>query len=264
METHTFFLYLLVILISARLFAELAVRLNAPPVIGELVAGVVLGPSLFGWVEPHETIRLLAEIGVIMLLFEVGLETDLKRLVRTGAKSLAVALIGFFLPLLLGFLLSRYLFSLSLIISLFIGGTLTATSIGITVRVLTDLGRQQSTEGQVVLGAAVIDDVMGVLLLALLYEFSTEGGVNFVNAGKALIFITAFFVLAPVVANLNQVAHQINMNAERLPAGLVETALRDIDLVREQVQALRGRLMVFLVLAPPPQSPVQRSRPIPR
>ena len=202
METHTFFLYLLVILISARLLAELAVRLNAPAVIGELTAGVVLGPSLFGWLEPHETIRLLAEIGVIMLLFEVGLNTDLKRLVSTGAKSFAVAMIGFVLPLLLGFLLSYYLFGLSLLVSLFIGGTLTATSIGITVRVLSDLKRQHSPEGQIVLGAAVLDDVLGVLLLALLYEFSTGGGVNLANAGKALLFIAAFFVLAPVVARL--------------------------------------------------------------
>jgi len=224
METHTFFLYLLVILISARLFAELAVRMKAPAVIGELMAGVVLGPSLFGWIEPHETIRLLAEIGVIMLLFEVGLETDLKRLVRTGAKSLAVALIGFFLPLLLGFLLSYYLFGLSLLVSLFIGGTLTATSIGITVRVLTDLKRQQSTEGQVVLGAAVIDDVMGVLLLALLYEFSTGGGVSLVNAGKALIFIAAFFVLAPIVAKMLSVLIRRFDRVSEIP-GLIPTTI---------------------------------------
>ncbi len=224
METHTFFLYLLVILISARLFAELAVRMNAPAVIGELAAGVILGPSLFGWLEPHETIRLLAEIGVIMLLFEVGLETDLKRLVRTGAKSVAVALIGFVFPLLLGFLLSYYLFGLSLLVSLFIGGTLTATSIGITVRVLTDLKRQQSVEGQVVLGAAVIDDVMGVLLLALLYEFSTGGGVSFVNAGKALIFIAAFFVLAPIVAKFLSILIRRFDRVSEIP-GLIPTTI---------------------------------------
>ncbi len=224
METHTFFLYLLVILIAARLFAELAVRMKAPPVIGELMAGVVLGPSLFGWLEPHETIRLLAEIGVILLLFEVGLETDLKRLVRTGAKSLAVALIGFFFPLLLGFLLAYYLFDLSLIVSLFIGGTLTATSIGITVRVLADLKRQQSTEGQIVLGAAVLDDVMGVLLLALLYEFATGGGVSYVNAGKALIFISAFFVLAPVVAKMLSVLIRRFDQMSGIP-GLIPTTM---------------------------------------
>ncbi|MDH3947713.1 MAG: cation:proton antiporter [Gammaproteobacteria bacterium] len=202
METHDFFLYLLIILLTARVFAELATRLQAPSVIGELFAGVVLGPSLLGWIEPVETIKLMAEIGIILLLFEVGLETDVKRLVRTGMKSFVVAIAGFVFPLILGFALGYWVFGLSLLVSLFIGGTLTATSIGITVRVLSDLKRQQAPEGQIVLGAAVLDDVMGVVLLALLYEFSIGGGVSLVNAGKVLVFVGAFFVLAPIAAKL--------------------------------------------------------------
>ncbi|NOQ69496.1 MAG: cation:proton antiporter, partial [Gammaproteobacteria bacterium] len=102
MEAHTFFLYLLIILLSARLFAEIAVRLKSPSVIGELFAGIVIGPSLFGWIEPVEALKLMAEIGVILLLFEVGLGTDIKRLVRSGTKSILVAIIGFIAPLLLG------------------------------------------------------------------------------------------------------------------------------------------------------------------
>jgi Kef-type K+ transport system membrane component KefB len=202
METHDFFLYLLVILLTARVFAELATRLQAPSVIGELFAGVVLGPSLLGWIEPIEAIRLMAEIGIILLLFEVGLGTDIKRLVSTGLKSFVVAIAGFVLPLVFGFALSYWVFDLSLLVSLFIGGTLTATSIGITVRVLTDLKRQQAPEGQIVLGAAVLDDVLGVVLLALLYEFSIGGGVSLLNAGKVLMFVGAFFILAPVAAKL--------------------------------------------------------------
>ncbi|MGB5259151.1 MAG: cation:proton antiporter [Gammaproteobacteria bacterium] len=202
METHDFFLYLLVILLTARIFAELATRLQAPSVIGELFAVVVLGPSLLGWIEPVEAIKLMAEIGIILLLFEVGLETDVKRLVRTGLKSFIVAIAGFVLPLVLGFALGYWVFGLSLLVSLFIGGTLTATSIGITVRVLSDLKRQQAPEGQIVLGAAVLDDVLGVVLLALLYEFSIGGGVSLLNAGKVLAFVGAFFVLAPVAAKL--------------------------------------------------------------
>ncbi len=202
METHDFFLYLLVILLTARLFAELATRLQTPSVIGELFAGVVLGPSLLGWIEPVEAIKLMAEIGIILLLFEVGLETDIKRLVRTGMKSVVVAIAGFVLPLIFGFALGYWVFDLSLLVALFIGGTLTATSIGITVRVLSDLKRQQAPEGQIVLGAAVLDDVLGVVLLALLYEFSIGGGISFLNAGKVLMFVGAFFVLAPVAAKL--------------------------------------------------------------
>lgn len=205
MQAHTFFLYLLVILLTARLFAELAVRLKAPSVIGELFAGIVIGPSIFGWIEPVEALKLMAEIGIILLLFEVGLGTDLKRLMRTGMKSTIVALVGFVTPLLLGFYVGYSFIGLTLLESLFIGGTLTATSIGITVRVLSDLKLSHSREGQIVLGAAVLDDVLGVILLALLYEFSTGGGINVVNAAKVLVFVSAFFVLAPILAKVMSV-----------------------------------------------------------
>src|SRR3972149_1600899 len=146
MEVHTFFLILLTILLAARILGELAARLGAPSVIGELAAGILLGPSLLGWVEPSTVIKLLAEIGIILLLFEVGLETDVMRLVKTGAKPVIVAMAGFLLPFLSGYGVSHYLFDQSLLVSLFVGGTLTATSIGITVRVLTDLKRQGSSE----------------------------------------------------------------------------------------------------------------------
>jgi len=202
MEIHTFFLFLLVILLTARVFAELASRLQTPPVIGEILAGVLLGPSLLGWIEPVEVIRLLAEIGIILLLFEVGLDTDVRRLARSGFKAIVVALPGFFLPLLSGFALAFWIFELPLLTSLFVGGTMTATSIGITVRVLADLNRQHSSEGEIVLGAAVLDDIMGVVLLALLYEYSIGGGVNFVNTSKVLVFIASFFIFAPIAARL--------------------------------------------------------------
>ncbi len=102
----------------------------------------------------------------------MGLKTDGKRLLHSGFKSGVVALSGFVSPMLLGFMVSYWFFELSLLVSLFIGGTITATSIGITVRVLRDINCQHSHEGQVVLGAAVLDDVLGVILLAVLYDFS--------------------------------------------------------------------------------------------
>ena len=92
MEVHAFFLQLMVLLLVARLFAEVAARLSVPSVIGELLAGVVLGPSRLGWLSPGETFKLLAEIGIILLLFEVGLETDMRRLIRAGSGSLIIAL----------------------------------------------------------------------------------------------------------------------------------------------------------------------------
>lgn len=224
MQAHTFFLYLLIILITARLFAELAVRLKAPSVIGELLAGIVIGPSLFGWIEPVDALRLMAEIGIILLLFEVGLGTDIKRLIRSGKKSTVVAIIGFVAPLVFGFSVAYWLFNLSLLVSLFIGGTLTATSIGITIRVLTDLKLNNSHQGQVVLGAAVLDDVLGVMLLALLYEFSIGGGINVVNAAKVLVFVSAFFIIAPTLAKLMSIVIKRYCDTSEIP-GLIPTTI---------------------------------------
>ncbi len=224
MQTHDFFLYLLIILLTARIFAELATRWMAPSVIGELFAGIVLGPSLMGWIEPLETIRLMAEIGIILLLFEVGLGTDVKRLVSTGFKSIVVAISGFLLPLILGSILGYRVFGLPLLTSLFIGGTLTATSIGITVRVLRDVKRQHSPEGHIVLGAAVLDDVLGVVLLALLYEFSIGGGVSLINAGKVFAFVATFFILAPMAAKLISLVIRRFEKVSRIP-GLLPTSI---------------------------------------
>ncbi len=230
MQSHDFFLTLLIILLTARVFAELAGRLKAPTVIGELLAGVILGPSLLGWIEPIEAIKLMAEIGIILLLFEVGLGTDPRQLARAGPKSLVVALGGFGLPFLLAFSVGYWVFGLSLLTSLFIGGTLTATSIGITARVLTDLKRHHAPEGQIILGAAILDDVMGVVLLALLYEFSIGGGVTLGNAGKVIMFVATFFILAPVAAKLmSAIIKHINTTTE-IP-GLVPTTIVSLVLL---------------------------------
>lgn len=212
------------ILVAARLFAELAVRIQVPAVIGELLAGVVLGPSVLGWIGIADPIRLLAEIGIILLLFEVGLETDVGRLIATGLKSLWVATLGFVVPFILGFAASYWFFDFSLLAALFVGGTLTATSIGITVRVLTDLKRHHSREAQVVLGAAVLDDVMGVVLLAVLYEFYLGGGINLGNAGKVALFVGVFFVLAPLAAKLISLLIKRFESVTEIP-GLIPTAI---------------------------------------
>jgi len=224
MDVHSFFLVFLTILLSARIFAELAIRLGSPPVIGELVAGVVLGPSLLGWIVPFEAVKLLAGIGIILLLFKVGLETDLTKLVRSGWKSVIVATGGFVLPFVLGFWLSFGIFGLPILASLFIGGTLTATSIGITVRVLDDLKVQASTEGQVVLGAAVLDDIFGVLLLAFLYEFAIGGGISMTNTGKVFLFIGIFFLLTPFVAKTFAVIIKRLDRETKIP-GLIPTMM---------------------------------------
>lgn len=202
MEIQNFFLQLFIILFAARFLGEFVAKFNVPSVIGELFAGVLLGPSLLHIIEPTKVIKLLAEIGIILLLFEVGLETNFTRLKKTGFRPFAVALGGVVIPFALGFFISYELFQLSLLISLFIGGTLTATSIGITIRVLTDLKRQKGDESQIVLGAAVIDDIIGIILLSVLYEFSLGKGINYLDIGKIALFIVLFLLLAPIIAKM--------------------------------------------------------------
>lgn len=202
MEVQDFFLQLFIILFIARIFGELASRFNIPAVIGELLAGILIGPSLLDWIEPTSMIKILAEIGVILLLFEIGLETNLYKLAETGLKPFIVAIGGVVLPFLLGFFLCYQVFHLDLLVSILIGSTLTATSIGITMRVLGDLKRQSSEEAQIVLGAAVIDDIIGIILLSIVYEFSLSGKVEYLDIGKIALFILLFIILAPVAAYL--------------------------------------------------------------
>ena len=230
MDAPQFFIELAGILIAARLAGELASRFGAPSVIGELAAGIILGPSVLGWVAPTEIIRLLAEIGIILLLFEVGLETDIGRLARSGGRSVAVALGGFVVPFVLGYATSRYMFGHDQLLALFIGGTLTATSIGVTVRILRDVDRQNSREGRIVLGAAVMDDLMGVLLLAVLYEFSRTGEVSLAGLGKLALFIGIFFLIAPVAAKALSYLIGHYQRATQIP-GLVTTSIISLVLV---------------------------------
>jgi Kef-type K+ transport system membrane component KefB len=230
MEAAQFFIQLAGMLVAARIAAEIATRLGAPSVIGELAAGIILGPSLLGWLEPTEIIRLLAEIGIILLLFEVGLETDISRLLKSGGRSVTLALGGFVIPFLLGYASSRYLFGHEVLVALFVGGTLTATSIGVTVRILRDVGRQESREGQIVLGAAVIDDILGVLLLAFLYDFAVSGDMSAVDIGRLALFIGIFFVMAPLAAKLISYLIHHYHRVSQIP-GLVATSIVSLVMV---------------------------------
>ena len=229
-DSHILLMQIAAVLLVSRLLAELAQRLRAPPLIGEITAGILLGPSVLGFVQPNEVLIFLAEIGIILLLFDVGLGTDMERLAKAGFRASIVALAGFVLPFLLGAGAALYLFDLPMMVSLFIGGTLTATSIGITIRVLTDLGRHREYESQIVLGAAVIDDLLGVFLLAVLYEFSTSGSVSLASTGNIVLYVGAFFVIAPVVAKALSPLIKRYHDASDLP-GMIPIVLVAIVLV---------------------------------
>ncbi len=171
------------VLAVAKLGGELAVRLRQPPVLGELLAGVLLGNlGLFGItaVEPlkhSEPLAVLAEIGAVLLLFEVGVESDLFQLLAVGWSSLLVATLGVVAPMGLGYWASAWMMpDASWMTHLFVGGTLTATSVGITARVLKDLGKSTTREARIVLGAAVADDVMGLVVMAVVSGLAAAAG----------------------------------------------------------------------------------------
>lgn len=230
MESHDFLLDLVVILISARIAGEVVAYFEIPSVIGELLAGIILGPSLLGIMDLTPRIQLLSQIGIILLLFEVGIETDFGRLAAAGMKAAKVAIGGVILPFLLGFSISYYFFDFSLLASLFIGSTLTATSIGITLRVLQDLKKQSSDESQIIIGAAVLDDVIGIILLAMLYEFSSSGTINILNAGKVLLFIILFFIIAPLAAQCVSMTIKKWDQTSKIP-GLLPTTIVSLILL---------------------------------
>ncbi|SNZ06549.1 transporter, CPA2 family [Persephonella hydrogeniphila] len=240
MEMHEFILALLLILVSARVFAEIFSYLKIPPVLGEVFAGILIGPSVLGIVEVNEIIKILAEIGIILLLFEVGLETDLKKLQKEGSKSVIVAIFGAVVPFAGGFVISYYMFNLPLVTSLFIGGTLTATSIGITIRVLKDLGKEKTTASQIVVGAAVLDDIIGVILLVILADFALTGQVNLENTIRIILLVAFFFATAPVLAaGMSKFIHMYDLRYRRLP-GFIPTIIVSLILFFAYVAHLFG------------------------
>lgn len=224
MEAHIFLIQLVLILLSARVLGEIAAYFQIPAVIGELLAGILIGPSIFGFIEMSTPIHLLAQIGIILLLFEVGIETDIGRLTSSGAKAILVAIGGVLLPFVSGYLVSFYVFNFTTIISLFIGSTLTATSIGITLRVLRDLNQHNGHEAQIITGAAVLDDIIGIILLSMFYEFSQSGVIDIWNTGKVIVLIFLFFIISPLAAKgVSQIIKKWDENSN-IP-GLLPTAI---------------------------------------
>jgi len=200
-------LALVLVLLGARLGGALAERFGQPPVLGELLAGIVLGNlGLLGWhgldgMRDLAGLELLAQIGVLFLLFEVGLASEVGQMLAVGRSALLVATLGVIAPIGLGFLVSRGFFpGHHPLTHWFVGATLCATSVGITARVLADLGRTRSREGRIILGAAVIDDVQGLLVLAVIKGIidSVDRGQAF-NTGSALLIVgkaVTFLVVA--------------------------------------------------------------------
>lgn len=199
LDVPAFLGHLVIILALAKFLGATAQKFGQPAVLGELLAGVVLGVSWFGLVKvDNQLLHFLSELGVIILLFEIGLETDLKQLLKVGGSSFVVACVGVALPFLLGYLVCQWLGYGSLV-SIVAGATLTATSVGITARVLSDLNRLQAPESQVILGAAVIDDVIGLVILAVVSRLTEGETVTALMIGQTTAVAFGFLAVTLVV-----------------------------------------------------------------
>ncbi len=213
-QTHSLaptFFWLAVLLVSAKV-SGLIERIGQPAVLGELLIGVLLGNlHLFGItvidaVKENEFLQFLAELGVVILLFQIGLESNIRQMLRVGPRALLVAIVGVAAPFALGTAIVGPILlpGLSSNAYLFLGAALTATSVGITARVFRDLGKLQTPEARIVLGAAVIDDIIGLIILAVVSALSTEGSIGIANVtlitSKALLFLIGAILLGHFTA----------------------------------------------------------------
>jgi Kef-type K+ transport system membrane component KefB len=176
--------------VAAKLLGELFERLRLPATVGEILAGILLGPSLLGWVKPNETLELLSELGVMFLLFRVGLEVDPKQMLQVGRSAVQVAVIGVVLPFACGFGIWAWRGNTQ-IEAIFVGAALVATSVGITAQVLAGKGLMETLASKTILAAAVIDDILGLLVLALASSMA-KGSVDYLQIGITAVLAIGF------------------------------------------------------------------------
>lgn len=201
METYVVLKDLAIIIIAAKLCGILARKLKAPQVVGEIIAGLIIGPSILGWVNQSDFLIQMAEIGVILLMFSAGLETDLKDLVKTGPIAALIACAGVFIPLIFGALYYMLYYGMSpwgsegFYKAVFVGTILTATSVSITVEALKEMGKIKGKVGTTILSAAIIDDVIGIIVLTFVIGFKNpESKPITVIINTVLFFLFAFLV----------------------------------------------------------------------
>ena len=201
MEAYNVFKDLAIIIVFAKFFGLLARKLKAPQVVGEIIAGLLIGPSLLGLVEQTDFLMEMAEIGVVLLMFSAGLGTDLKELLKTGPKAFLIACSGVFVPLVGGALLYMAFYGASpwgsdgFYQAVFVGVILTATSVSITVQSLKEMGKLKGKVGTTILSAAIIDDVIGIVVLTFVIGFKNPDS----NPGKVVLNTILFFVFAVIV-----------------------------------------------------------------
>lgn len=201
MEVYSVFKDLAIIIVFAKFFGVIARRLKAPQVVGEIIAGLLIGPSILGLVQQSDFLAGMAEVGVVLLMFSAGLETDLKELMKTGPIAFLIACSGVFVPLVGGTLLYMGFYGVApwgsekFFSAVFIGVIMTATSVSITVQSLKEMGKLKGKVGTTILSAAIIDDVIGIIVLTFVIGFKSPDN----NPGKVVLNTVLFFVMAVIV-----------------------------------------------------------------
>lgn len=223
MDKYLVFRSLAIIIIAAKIFGLGARKLKAPQVAGEIVAGILIGPSVLGLVQYSDFLGQMSEIGVMILMFTAGLETRISELKKTGAKAFAIACAGVFVPLVLGTLLYFGFYgtapwgSEEFYKAVFIGLILTATSVGITVEALKELGKLSETVGTTIMSAAIIDDVIGIIVLTMVIGFKDPSQ----KVGRTLLMTGLFFVFCIafgyVVYRLFKIYDRKHSHTRRIP-----------------------------------------------
>ncbi|MEO6906556.1 MAG: cation:proton antiporter [Abditibacteriaceae bacterium] len=204
---------------AAKVAAEIFERLNQPAVAGEILAGIIVGPALLNWVQPTDITTALAEIGVILLMFAVGLETEPRSILAVGKTAMAVAVTGVIIPFVLCGVAIWFLPGLlgqpvPTIEAIFVGAAAVATSVGITARVLADLNVLNHQASRIILAAAVIDDILALLILAVVSSLAKSGAVNWLHLG--FTFVVAIAFMAAVVFAGQRVVRKVGPKIQRL------------------------------------------------
>lgn len=247
-------LTLALVLVAALVAGRLAETVRVPAVVGEILAGLLLGPTVGGVVHPSDGLAFLAELGVLILLLEVGLDLEMTELRAVGTPAVRVAVIGVVAPIAAGWAAAAAL-GVDQTTALFLGATLAATSVGITARTFADLGTLDGTDARIILGAAVVDDVLGLLVLSVVLRTATGGGVDIGATAASLAVAVAFLVLSVAVGIrvVPTVFAWIGRHSDGMPVPLIAAVVLVLLLAegaeRAGLAGLIGALVAGILLA---------------